>query len=130
LVAGAITGNHAPADPAPDGVPGPRRPVFEARSYDGGTLTIVLSGDLDIVNRAWLAQHLAKTMKQQPRRLVIDMAEVGFADSAALRLIVRAGQLLPDGGRPVIRHPRPVVHRVLQITGLDTFCDLTWPDLG
>lgn len=106
-------------------MPGPQRPAFEAQSGDGETLTIVLRGDLDIVNRAWLARHLAETMKQQPRRLVIDMGEVGFADSAALRLVVRAGQLLPDGGRPVIRHPRPVVHRVLRITGLDTFCDLT-----
>jgi anti-sigma B factor antagonist len=91
---------------------------------DGG-VTVVLSGDLDIVSRSWLARHLAETMKQQPRRLAVDMAGVGFADSAALRLIVRAGQLLPDGGRPVIRHPRPVVRRVLQITGLDTQCDLT-----
>jgi anti-anti-sigma factor len=106
-------------------VPGPQRPVFEVRSEDGGTITIVLRGDLDIVNRSWLARHLAEAMKQQPRRLVFDMAQVGFADSAALRLIVRAGQLLPDGGRPVIRRPPPVVRRVLQITGLDTLCDLT-----
>ena len=53
------------------------------------------------------------------------MAEVSFADSAAVRLIVRTGQLLPDGGRPVISRPPPVVRRVLQITGLDTLCDLT-----
>ena len=106
-------------------MPSPQRPAFEARPDDDGTITIVLRGDLDIVNRSWLARHLAEAMKHQPRRLIFDMAEVVFADSAALRLIVRAGQLLPDGGRPVIRHPRPVVHRVLQITGLDTFCDLT-----
>jgi len=106
-------------------MPGPRRPGFEARSDDRGAITIVLRGDLDIVNRSWLARHLAETMKQQPRRLVVDMAGVGFADSAALRLIVRAGQLLPDGGRPVISRPRPVVRRVLQITGLGTLCDLT-----
>jgi anti-anti-sigma factor len=106
-------------------VPGPQRPHFEARSGDDGTVVIVLGGDLDIVSRSWLARHLAETMKQQPRRLVVDMAEVVFADSAALRLIVRAGQLLPDGARPVISDPRPVVRRVLQITGLDTQCDLT-----
>jgi anti-anti-sigma factor len=106
-------------------VPGPQRPAFEARSDDGETITIVLSGDLDIVNRSWLARHLAEAMKQQPRRLVFDMAEVGFADSAALRLIVRAGQLLPCGGRPVIRNPPRVVRRVLQITGLEALCDLT-----
>jgi anti-anti-sigma factor len=106
-------------------MPGPRRPGFETRSDVAGTIVIVLSGDLDIVSRSWLARHLAETMKQQPRRLVVEMAEVGFADSAALRLIVRAGQLLPDGGRPVIRNPHSVVRRVLQITGLDTHCDLT-----
>ena len=106
-------------------MPGPQRPAFEARPDDGGTITIVLAGDLDIVNRSWLARHLAEAMKQQPRRLVFDMAEVGFADSGALRLIVRAGQLLPDGGRPVIRRARPVVRRLLHITALDTLCDLT-----
>ena len=106
-------------------MPGPPRPGFETRSDVTGTIVIVLSGDLDIVSRSWLARHLADTMKQEPRRLVVEMAEVAFADSAALRLIVRAGQVLPDGGRPVIRHPRPVVRRVLQITGLDTLCDLT-----
>jgi anti-anti-sigma regulatory factor len=42
-----------------------------------------------------------------------------------VRLIVRTRQLLPDGGRPVISRPPPVVRRVLQITGLDTLCDLT-----
>ena len=105
-------------------MPGPQRPAFEART-DDGTITIVLTGDLDIVNRSWLARHLAETMKRQPRRLVFNMAEVGFADSAALRLIVRAGQLLPDGGRAVIHHPPPVVRRALQITGLDAHCDLT-----
>jgi anti-anti-sigma factor len=105
-------------------VPGPPRPAFEARLGDGGTIVIVLSGDLDIVSRSWLARHLAEIMKQQPRRLVVDMAEVGFADSAALRLIVRAGQLLPDGRRPVITNPRPVIRRVLHLTDLDTQCDL------
>jgi anti-anti-sigma factor len=105
-------------------MPGPQRPGFTVTAADGG-VTVALSGDLDIVNRSWLARHLAETMKRQPQRLVVDMAEVGFADSAALRLIVRAGQLLPDGGRPVISRPRTAVRRVLQITGLDRLCDLT-----
>jgi anti-anti-sigma factor len=104
-------------------VPGPQRPAFEARS-DDGTITIVLGGDLDIVNRSWLARHLAEAMKQQPRRLIFDLTDVGFADSAALRLIVRTGQLLPDGRRAVITRPPPLIRRVLQITGLDTLCDL------
>ena len=105
-------------------MPGPQRPGFEARPGDAGTLIIVLSGDLDIVNRSWLARHLAEIMRQEPQRLIFDLADVGFADSAALRLIVRTGQLLPAGRRAVITHPRPLIRRVLQITGLDTLCDL------
>jgi anti-anti-sigma factor len=123
LVAAAIASNGPSAGPAPDGVLGPQRPGFTVTADDGGT-TVVLSGDLDIVNRSWLARHLAETMKQQPRRLVFDMTEVGLADTAALRLIVRTGQLLPEGSRPVIRNPRPVVRRILQITGLSTLCDV------
>jgi anti-anti-sigma factor len=111
-------------DPAPDGAPGPPRPGFEVRSGEGGAIVIVLRGDLDIVSRSWLARHLAETMQRQPRHLVFDMSEVGFADSAALRLIVRAGQLLPDGRRPLISNPRPVIRRILHLTAMDTQCDL------
>ncbi len=64
-------------------------------------------------------------MAQQPRRLVVDMAEVGFADGASVRLIVATGRSLPGSSRPVIHRPPPVVRRVLQLTGLDTLCDLT-----
>jgi anti-anti-sigma regulatory factor len=53
------------------------------------------------------------------------MAGVGFADCASVRLIVGTGRSLPEGSRPVISRPRPVVRRVLQVTGLDTLCDLT-----
>jgi anti-anti-sigma factor len=105
-------------------MPGPPRPGFSAMN-NRGAITVVLSGDLDFGNRSWLAQRLAETMGQQPRRLVIDMAEVGFADCASVRLIVATGRSLPDGSRPVISRPRPVVRRVLHVTGLDTLCELT-----
>ncbi len=122
--ADVITGSGAPAGPALDGVPGPR-PVCFAATPCGGTVIVRLSGDLDIVNRCWLARRLAETVEQQPLRLVFDMAEVGFADCASVRIIVGTGRSLPDGGRPVISRPRPVVRRVLQVTGLDTLCDLS-----
>jgi anti-anti-sigma factor len=105
-------------------MPGPPRPGFTATN-DRGAITVVLSGDLDIGNRCWLAEHLAETTGQQPRQLVVDMDRVGFADCAAVRLIVATGRSLPAGSRPVISRPRPLVRRVLQVTGLDALCDLT-----
>jgi anti-sigma B factor antagonist len=105
-------------------MPGPPRPGFSVTN-DRGAITVVLSGDLDISSRRWLAQRLAETMGQQPQRLVIDMAEVGFADCASVRLIVATGRLLPHDSRPVISRPQPVVRRVLHVTGLDMLCELT-----
>jgi anti-anti-sigma factor len=105
-------------------MPGPPRPGCTVTN-DSGAITVVLSGDLDLGSRSWLAQRLAETMGQQPRRLVVDMAQVGFADCASVRLIVAAGRLLPDGSRPVISRPQPVVRRVLHVTGLDMLCELT-----
>jgi anti-anti-sigma factor len=105
-------------------MPGPPRPGCTVTN-DRGAITVVLSGDLDMGNLSWLAQRLAETMGQQPRRLVVDMARVGFADCASVRLIVAAGRSLPDGSRPVISGPRPLVRRVLHVTGLDMLCELT-----
>jgi anti-anti-sigma factor len=106
-------------------MPGPLPPGFMATPGGGGTVIVLLSGELDIGNRCWLARRLAEIVEQQPRRLVFDMAEVGFADCASVRLIVGTARSLPDRSRPVISRPGPVVRRVLQVTGLDTRCDLT-----
>jgi anti-sigma B factor antagonist len=119
--------NRRQADPAPGGVPGPPAALTPRGSSCGpdGTVILVLSGDFDAGNAQSLAQRLAEALERRPRRLVIDMAAVGFIDCASARLIVGTGRALPAGARPVIRAPRPVVRRVLQITGLDTLCELT-----
>jgi anti-sigma B factor antagonist len=107
-------------------MPGPPlAPGFRASEYADGTVVIVLNGDFDAGNARWLELQLAGALRHGPRRLVIDMADVGFADCASARLIVGAGRSLPAGSRPVISRPRPVVRKVLQVTGLDTLCDLT-----
>jgi anti-anti-sigma regulatory factor len=52
------------------------------------------------------------------------MAGVGFIDCAAARLIAGAGRFLPRGQRPVIRRPGPLVRRILELTGLDAYCEI------
>ena len=96
---------------------------FEATGT-GGTVTVVLRGDLDVGTEGSLGQHLARITQNEPGRLIFDMAQVGFVDCASARLIVGTDRSLPEGVRPVIRGPRPVVRRLLQITGLDARCDL------
>jgi len=52
------------------------------------------------------------------------MSGVGFADCAAMRLVVGAGGSLPAGVRPVLNGPGPGPRRVLELTGLDARCDI------
>jgi anti-anti-sigma factor len=89
-----------------------------------GTVMAVLSGDLDAGTRRVLAHHLAQIARVKPRRIIFEMSGVGFADAAALRLIVAAGASLPAGARPVLNGPAPIVRRVLELTGLDAFCEI------
>ena len=89
-----------------------------------GTTTIVVRGELDLVTMPVLAAQLALAVRDRPGRLVFDLSGTRFMDCGSARLIAAAGRWLPDGGRPVIRHPRPGVRRVLELTGLDAHCEI------
>ena len=87
-------------------------------------VTVVVSGELDLVTTPALTAHLTQILENEPQRLVFDMTRVGFIDCAAARLIASAGQFLPHNQRPVIRFPSPLVRRVLELTGLDDYCEV------
>ena len=89
-----------------------------------GTTTIVVSGELDLVTMPFLTAQLALAVLDRPSRLVFDLSGTRFMDCGSARLITAAGQWLPDGGRPVIRRPRPGVRRMLELTGLGTRCEI------
>ena len=89
-----------------------------------GTTTIVVRGELDLATMPFLAAQLTLAVQDRPGRLVFDLSGTRFMDCGSARLIAAAGQWLPDGGRPVIRKPRPGVRRVLELTGLDARCEI------
>jgi anti-sigma B factor antagonist len=86
--------------------------------------TVVVAGDLDAATMSVLSARLAQVIAGRPRRLVFDLAQVGFIDCAATRLIISSGVLLPDGGRPVLRRPSPAVRRILDLTNLGDGCEV------
>ena len=86
--------------------------------------TVVVAGDLDAATMSVLSARLDQVMAGRPRRLVFDLAQVGFIDCAAARLITGSGALLPDGGRPVLRRPSPAVRRILDLTNLGAGCEV------
>ncbi len=104
---------------------GPRTGMVTIEVEAGpGTTTIYISGELDLVTMPFLAEHLTLVLRDKPERLVFDMARTGFMDCGSARLIAGAGQWLPGGRRPVIRHPGPGVRRLLELTGFDAYCEI------
>ena len=99
------------------------RVTIEVKALPGST-TIVVSGELDLVTMPFLAEQLTLVSRNRPGRLVFDLAGTSFMDCGSARLIAAAGQWLPDGQRPVIRRPGPGVRRILQLTGLDAYCEI------
>jgi anti-anti-sigma factor len=131
-VAAGTSGDCARTDPAADGLPGPPRhvppgapapPLTIETRLTAGTATVVIRGELDIATTPLLAERLAEILGRSPQRLAFDMTQVVFVDCAAIRLVVGAGQLLPGGRRSVIRPSAPVL-RILDLTGMDIYCDV------
>ena len=55
------------------------------------------------------------------RSLVIDVDGVDFMDSSGLRALIEAHRRAhAQGGTITVRYPSPFIHRLLQITGVDT----------
>jgi anti-anti-sigma factor len=99
-------------------------PAAIEATFSEGTATIIISGELDLLTMAFLAEQLTLIVRRRPRRLVFDLARASFLDCGSARLIAGAGQSLPDGRRPLIRQARPIVRRVFELSGLTALCEL------
>jgi len=106
----------------PAGPPGALLMIEVDVSPEG--VTMVIAGELDLTTRPVLAEHLSAVLCTRPRRLILDLAGTGFVDCGSARLIVSAGQFLPEGRRPIIRHASRAVRRVLELTGFDAGCEI------
>lgn len=82
-------------------------------------VVLVVSGDLDMVTAPQLVSTAIATMELAPGHLVIDASGVDFCDSSGLAAFVRIGnQLSSDGYRLGIAGARPIVRRILEMSGL------------
>jgi anti-anti-sigma factor len=97
--------------------------VIESQTSDG-TVTVSVSGELDLVTVPLLGEHLARILRDQPWSLILDLSRTSFIDCGSARLIAEAGRALPRGQRPVIRRLSPCARRVFQLTGLDAQCKI------
>ncbi len=93
---------------------------FGVTSHDvAGCRIVALRGELD----ASTCQELAERLIGPPGWLVVvDLRRLTFMDSSGLGTIHAARRVaISDGGNLVVSRPNPMVYRVLEITGLDTW---------
>ncbi len=101
----------------------PAEPPGFIVTVTGETVTVVLSGELDVTSEDFLTDRLARVRRARPRRLVFDAARLTFIDCASARLIAGTDGWLPPGVKPVIARPPRVVRRVFEASGLAAHCE-------
>jgi anti-anti-sigma factor len=83
---------------------------------DGATRAVVISGELDVANIERLERAVAPLIEARPRRLIVDVGRLTFADSSAIALWVRWASFVDEFE---LRHATPLLRRILTSMGLD-----------
>jgi anti-sigma B factor antagonist len=90
-----------------------------AASATGSTVRLSVSGDIDAANVGQLHDAVtAATTHSRPSTIVLDVARVGFIDSAGIGVLVACHKLADVGGCALrLANLSPFVHRQLFATG-------------
>ena len=88
---------------------------FDVVEGDDRSVKVTVSGELDITNIDALASAVAPALEREPAHLVIDVADLRFADSSAIALWVQWATAVPD---VELRHVPPLLRRVVKTMGL------------
>lgn len=84
-------------------------------SRDGELPTLVLRGELDSSNVSVLEREVAAVLAKGPARVVFDLSDLAFIDSAGLAVLVTTAATVEQ---VTVRNPSPILRRVLAATGL------------
>lgn len=86
--------------------------------------TVFIDGELDLVTSAFLTERLMLALRGNPRRLVLNVERTSFMDCGCAHVIGTAARSLPEDGCLVIRRLSPGIRRVLELTGVDAYCEI------
>lgn len=89
------------------------------RLTPAGTV-VELAGEADVTCSGRLVEALCSQLPPGAVKLVVDVGQLAYMDSIALRAIVVAAKVLKNrGGQLTVLHPREAVQHMLIMTGVD-----------
>jgi anti-anti-sigma factor len=84
-------------------------------SREDGMPVIRLSGELDMVSVERVRPAVEGALTGEDDRLAFDVRELEFMDSSGIALLVSASR---KARQVELRHPTPIVRRLIELTGL------------
>jgi anti-anti-sigma factor len=91
------------------------RVEFDLVTQSGGDVLVTIRGELDISAVDALQARVEPLLEDGPRRLIVDVSELRFADSSAIALWVRWATAADQFE---LRDPSPLLRRVIAGMGL------------
>ena len=89
------------------------------RRDGAGGVVLALSGELDVVSAPELELCLNEVLAEPHDRVVLDLSELAFVDSAGVSVLIKAKQDADSSGHMlVLARPTEQVHRVFALVGL------------
>jgi anti-anti-sigma factor len=88
---------------------------FRVDSDSTESATVTVTGELDVANIDALEAAVAPLMERRPKRLVLNVGELRFADSSAIALWVRWSTTVDH---IELRDPSPLLRKVITSMGL------------
>jgi anti-anti-sigma factor len=105
------------AEPRSGDVPVPGQLVVETSTQEDATV-LMLSGELDLASTPILERELAAVESAGAKKILIDLAGVGFMDSTGLQALLRAREraTTEHGAGLALRRGPHQVQRVFELT--------------
>ncbi len=86
---------------------------------DGPVCTLILRGDLDLLETGGFLEQAALAVDNLTERLAFDLAGVLFLDCAGVRALRIATRFAPGGCPVIIGSLSPMPRRIVELLGLD-----------
>jgi anti-sigma B factor antagonist len=108
----AVTSVDEPLKPEPVG-------FWVGRSGDAEGVVLALHGELDVAAAPQLEKLLDQVRQQRHARVMLDLSELSFVDSAGVSVLIKAKkEAEEDGSKLILRRPTAQVHRVFAVVGM------------